>query len=65
MGSYISEQHPLVRADADGADGAKKGPFTNEFKKLVTSTLEKWRVPGVAISVVDGDNTWAEARIPV
>lgn len=35
-------------------------PFDDNFAKLAKETLEFWHVPGVAIAVVDGENTWAE-----
>lgn len=39
---------------------AKNGPFDEGFEKLVSKTLESWKVPGLAIAVVDGDDTWAQ-----
>ena len=38
----------------------KHGPFDEGFEKLVDKTLERWKVPGLAIAVVDGDDTWAQ-----
>ncbi|TVY91494.1 Protein flp, partial [Lachnellula willkommii] len=35
-------------------------PFDAKFAKLVKDTLDLWHVPGVSISVVDGNDTWAE-----
>ena len=42
--------------------GGKSSPFTEEFNKLASQTLERWHVPGMAVAVVDGDSTWAEVR---
>ncbi|KAJ5088695.1 beta-lactamase/transpeptidase-like protein [Penicillium angulare] len=44
-------------------------PMNREgFKDLVHQTLDKWHVPGMAIAVIDGDNTWSEgygfAKLP-
>lgn len=40
--------------------GGRAGPFTKDFGKHVDELLETWHVPGVAIGVVDGDDTWTE-----
>jgi hypothetical protein len=40
----------------------KESPFDAKFAKLANETLDLWHVPGVAIGVVDGDDTWAEVR---
>ncbi|KAL3703850.1 hypothetical protein TMatcc_009539 [Talaromyces marneffei ATCC 18224] len=37
-----------------------QSPLNTSFGKFALSTLEKWHVPGVAIAVVDGDQTWSE-----
>lgn len=44
----------------DKANGEGKGPLTEEFRKYVDGLLEEWHVPGFAIGVVDGDDTWTE-----
>jgi CubicO group peptidase (beta-lactamase class C family) len=38
----------------------KTSPFDHKFSELVKNTLEKWHVPGLAIGVVDGDDSWTE-----
>lgn len=43
---------------------SKNGPFDEGFDKLVNKTLELWKVPGLAIAVVDGDDTWAQVGFP-
>jgi hypothetical protein len=35
-------------------------PFTSKFGHLANETLNLFHVPGVSITVVDGDNVWAE-----
>ncbi|PLB47175.1 putative penicillin-binding protein [Aspergillus steynii IBT 23096] len=32
----------------------------DDFKAVVEVTMERWKIPGMAIAVVDGGNTWAE-----
>ncbi|PSR74025.1 beta-lactamase/transpeptidase-like protein, partial [Coniella lustricola] len=44
--------------DDDDDEKKKKGPFTAAYKKHVEDLLEEWRVPGVAIGVVDGEDVW-------
>lgn len=36
------------------------GPFTPDFKQHILSTLQEWHLPGLAIAVIDGENTWLE-----
>lgn len=35
-------------------------PFTDDFGKLVTELLNEWKVPGVSIAVVDGEDVHAQ-----
>ncbi|KAF9875984.1 putative penicillin-binding protein [Colletotrichum karsti] len=42
------------------ASAAGSNPFTDDFSKVVNETLERWKVPGIAIAFVDGNETWAE-----
>jgi hypothetical protein len=41
----------------------KISPFDAGFAKLVETTLAKWNLPGVALAVVDGEETFAEVFI--
>jgi hypothetical protein len=54
--SLASAQKPLQ-------DLRNTNPLNDDFAKLAKKQLEKWHVPGIAISVVDGDETWAEVTI--
>jgi hypothetical protein len=53
--TLASKQKPLQNAHV-------KNPLNEDFKLLAKEQLEKWHVPGIAISVVDGDETWAEVN---
>lgn len=55
----LAEQKPLH----DGA-AAKRGknPFTSSFKTYVESLLDEWKVAGMSIGVVDGDDVFTEVR---
>ena len=44
-----SRQVPLRKDDSS--------PFTPEFDAVVDGYLHRWKVPGLAIAVVDGDET--------
>jgi hypothetical protein len=35
-------------------------PFDPKFGELAKKTLDYWRVPGIAIGVVDGGDVWTE-----
>ena len=37
-----------------------KNPLTKEFASFVNGTMHKWKVPGLAISVIDGEEIYAE-----
>lgn len=51
-----------------GGNDASKGeqghvssnPLNDEFAKYVKETLEEWKVPGLSIAVIDGDEIFAE-----
>ncbi len=58
-GVATAAQKPLDGGGSGGVEGSGS-PFTEEFGKLVTSTLDKWHVPGVAIAVIDGHDVWTE-----
>ena len=49
------ERLPLQKAD--------RSPFTPDFDKYVTQLMNDWHVPGLAIAVVDGDETFSRVRI--
>ncbi|CAK7236215.1 hypothetical protein SBRCBS47491_009561 [Sporothrix bragantina] len=49
-----------VSAGDSKQPAAKTSPLNADFAKLVRETLDKWHIQGVAVAVVDGDETWAE-----
>ena len=56
-----SEQKPFHKYEGPAAAGKeKKNPLTAEFGEFVREQLDKWKVPGVAVAVVDGDEVYAE-----
>ena len=50
--SHFDEQIPL--------GGGQKSPFTSCFDELVSRNLGHWHVPGISITVVDGDETFSK-----
>ena len=39
--------------------GGSKSPFTKEFDELAEGRLKDYKVPGLALGVVDGDNEYS------
>ena len=35
-------------------------PFTASFDKLVSESLDRWHTPGLAIAVLDGEDTFSK-----
>lgn len=41
--------------------GAKMNdPFTPEFAEFAAETMEEWKLPGISIAVVDGDDVFSQ-----
>ena len=40
--------------------GEEQSPLTPKFDQLVSQTLAKWRVPGLAVAVVNGDEIYSK-----
>lgn len=39
---------------------ATSSPFTASFDKLVSQNLDKWHTPGLAIAVINGNDTFSK-----
>lgn len=37
-------------------------PLTDQFKRYVLDVLEEWHLPGLSLSVVDGDKTYSQVH---
>lgn len=55
---FLDHQRPL-RHEAGGQE-APRSPFTAAFKDYAEGIMMDWKVPGVSIAVVDGDEVFAE-----
>ncbi|POR32882.1 Uncharacterized protein TPAR_06918, partial [Tolypocladium paradoxum] len=52
-----AEQKPLV---AGPGPTSSKNPLTDEFGEFVAQKLDKWKVPGMSLAVIDGDDIYTE-----
>jgi hypothetical protein len=55
-----SQQKPLHELAPTGK--GTHNPLTPEFAEYVAGLLEDWKVPGMSIAVLDGDELYAEVR---
>lgn len=69
LGESAQQQQPLISqpqntaAAHDGSSSTTSSglPFaTAAFEAYVEDVMEKWHTPGLAISIVNGDETWAK-----
>ena len=51
LDSVAASQKPMAEDD---------GPFTPEFAQFALQTLDDWKVPGLAIAVIDNDKVWSQ-----
>lgn len=54
-----NEQKPIAAQEPT----ASGNPLTSEFAEFVLQTLDEYKVPGVAVAVVDGDEIYAEVSV--
>ncbi|KAF3054971.1 hypothetical protein GL218_07608 [Daldinia childiae] len=53
-----AEQKVLSAGEEKGE--GRKSPFGSDFEAFSKAALDRWKVPGVSVAVVDGEGTWAE-----
>lgn len=56
QGNAANAQKPITSQEP----AASGNPLTSEFAEFVLQTLDEYKVPGVAVAVVDGDEIFAE-----
>ena len=49
-----------LRAQQVPLSDPTSSPFTASFDKLVSQNLEKWHTPGLAIAVMQGEDTFSK-----
>lgn len=59
----LEQQQPLTPPGRHLPPRAQN-PFTEDFAHFVKKALHDWHVAGIAISVVDGNDTFAEVNDP-
>lgn len=63
-----TQQKPVFGVDEQQEEGghggmrgvARANPLTRDFRRKVMHWLGEWHVPGLAVGVVDGEDTWTE-----
>lgn len=63
--SSVSEARIAVRSEQKPLGGttqhsASDSPFTESFARFTDDVMQDWKVPGMAIAVIDGDNIYTE-----
>ncbi|CAK7215784.1 hypothetical protein SBRCBS47491_002601 [Sporothrix bragantina] len=58
--SSDATRHQTFKSSGLAGSDAAASPFDDDFRSLVAKTLKSWRIPGIAVAVVDGDHTWTE-----
>lgn len=58
LGQPRTEQKVLSAGEEEGE--MRKSPFDSDFEGFAKAALDRWKVPGVSVAVVDGEDTWAE-----
>lgn len=41
-------------------DESSTNPLSGDVEKYIQETLELWRIPGMSVAVIDGDNIYTE-----
>lgn len=60
IGFQGQKQTPMLDP-ATSATMAPNGPFTGDFSAYVEQVMDEWKVPGLAIAVIDGDDVFTQA----
>lgn len=57
-------QQPLVHTDNGGStDGL---PFSiSALEDYIHEAMERWHAPGMAVAIINGNDTWAKVSLPV
>ncbi|OTB11185.1 hypothetical protein K445DRAFT_68866 [Daldinia sp. EC12] len=55
-----TEQEVLSAGEENGEREGRKTPLDPDFEAFTQEALNRWKVPGVSVAVVDGDDIWAE-----
>ncbi|KAL9019974.1 MAG: hypothetical protein Q9185_002764 [Variospora sp. 1 TL-2023] len=53
-------QRPLAKIGASSTASTTSSPFTDDLRGYVNKVMDEWKVPGLAVAVVDGDQVYTE-----
>lgn len=56
--AVLSTQIPI----SDGPSTQSKNPFTGDFNNYVDELMDEWKLAGMAVAVIDGDDTFTHVR---
>lgn len=51
----LDRQKPLAIATA-----GSRNPFDDDLGNFIDDLMERWKIPGMSVAVVDGDDVYAE-----
>lgn len=65
ISTFNAQQRPLARALSEGTMKSAQEPTiaTNAFENYVEEQMKTWQVPGVAIAVLEGNETWIKVSL--
>ena len=56
----VQEQRPLARIEASPSSSSSSSPFTDDLTWYVNEVMDEWKVPGLAIAVINGGHVHTE-----
>jgi CubicO group peptidase (beta-lactamase class C family) len=57
-------QAPLGLFSAASERGSQN-PFNDDLGNFVDNVMERWKIPGMSVAVIDGDDVYTEVRAAV
>ncbi len=46
----------------DGTSGKANSPFNDEVEEFVHDVMGRWKIPGMSVAVIDGEDVYAQVR---
>jgi len=54
-------QAPLG-SSSSASERDSQNPFNDDLGKFVANVMERWKIPGMSVAVIDGDDVYTEVR---
>lgn len=54
-------QAPLTSSNS-APNGDSQNPFNDDLGKFVDDVMERWKIPGMSVAVIDGDDVYSEVK---